>query len=331
MSQPRLTDASLAFLFLVLASCSPADDAESQPFAYRPTGGTPGGGTGAVGSVATGAGGSGVAGTTNCTNVRPTSTEWEEATCDDWARQTTECGEAWMLDNHYCDESCGRCTASNSGGATGSGGATSGSGGVVIDSSCTAGDQQVCNNESGTHCGYTYEYWKDQGSGCLVNTSDGFSVEWSNINNLLGRKGLRPGSSSQVVTYDADYNPSGNSYLCIYGWTRNPLVEYYIVDSWGDWRPPGNEGHQGTMTSDGGTYDIYRVPRTGPSIDGPNTTFTQYWSVRTAKRESGTITVGNHFDAWADLGMNMGSLYEVSMCVEGYQSSGNATVRMSMR
>jgi endo-1,4-beta-xylanase len=142
---------------------------------------------------------------------------------------------------------------------------------------------------------------------------------------------VRPGTANQIVTYEADYQPNGNSYLCVYGWTKGPLVEYYIVDSWGSWRPPGGEGHMGTVSSDGGTYDIYRTQRVNqPSIEG-NTTFYQFWSVRTAKRTSGTITVANHFNAWASNGMNMGSLYEVSMTVEGYQSSGTADVRMSIK
>jgi endo-1,4-beta-xylanase len=230
--------------------------------------------------------------------------------------------------------SAGRGGTAGTGGTAGRGGTggTAGTGGAAGTggNTCTEANKQVCNNEIGTHCGYTYEYWKDQGSGCLVNTNDGFSVDWSNINNLLGRKGLRPGSMNQIVTYDANYQPNGNSYLCVYGWTKSPLVEYYIVDSWGSWRPPGATS-MGTINSDGGTYDIYRTERVNqPSIEGTRT-FSQYWSVRTQKRASGTITVANHFGAWASRGMNMGSLYEVSMTVEGYQSSGTADVNFSMR
>jgi hypothetical protein len=192
--------------------------------------------------------------------------------------------------------------------------------------------QQICNNTVGTQGEWTYEYWKDNGNGCMVLGSGGaFSCDWSNINNLLARKGLRPGTKDLKVTYTADYQPNGNSYLCVYGWTKSPLVEYYIVDSWGTWRPPGGEGFQGTVSADGATYDIYKTMRYNqPSIEGTQT-FPQFWSVRQQKRTSGTITVGTHFNAWAGKGMTMGNLYEVSFCVEGYQSSGKANISsMSM-
>lgn len=127
------------------------------------------------------------------------------------------------------------------------------------------------------------------------------------------------------IDYGCYYQPKGNSYLCVYGWSRNPLVEYYIVDSWGTWRPPGASS-KGQITVDGGTYDVYETTRYNqPSIDG-NTTFKQYWSVRTSKRTSGTISVTEHFKKWESLGMPMGKLYEVALNVEGYQSSGYADV-----
>jgi len=220
-----------------------------------------------------------------------------------------------------------------SGGAAAGGRASGGNtaaGGGGPASTCTDANKTVSNNGTGKHCGYTYEYWKDSGNGTLILKPDGFSVDWSGVNDLLGRKGIRPGSGNLVVNYQADYQPNGNSYLCVYGWTRNPLVEYYIVDSWGNWRPPGGQGLVGTVTSDGGTYDIYKIAKTGPSIDG-NGAFTQYWSVRQAKKTSGVITIANHLTAWKDKGMPMGSFYEVSMTVEGYQSSGKADIKFTMQ
>jgi endo-1,4-beta-xylanase len=193
---------------------------------------------------------------------------------------------------------------------------------------CTDPDKTVTGG-SGKHCCYTYENWVGSGSASMTLKTDGFSVNWSNAQ-FVGREGIRPGSGDLVVDYSASFQPNGNGYLCVYGWTTNPLVEYYVLDSWGSYKPPGGSS-LGTVTSDGGTYDIYKSMRNNqPSIQG-TATFPQYWSVRQQKRTSGTITMANHIKAWAGKSMPMGTFYEVSMTVEGYQSSGTADVKFSMK
>ena len=179
----------------------------------------------------------------------------------------------------------------------------------------------ISNNATGVQGDYHIEYWKDNGSGSMTLGEDcGFSCQWGQVGNILFRKGIRPGGRDLIVSYEADYQPQGNSYLSIYGWFENPLVEYYIIESWGSWKPPGVQ-KKSSFENEEGTYDIFQNSRTGPSIKG-NTTFQQYWSVRTAKRTSGIITVGDHFAAWEDAGMQIGTFYEVSFNVEAYQSPG---------
>lgn len=204
---------------------------------------------------------------------------------------------------------------------------------TMIPMTFVSGLTVLTESKIGEEDGYSYELWKDYGNTTMTLTGNGaFTCSWDNIGNALFRTGRKYGCTSTYkemdpiyIEYEADYQPNGNSYLCVYGWTRDPLIEYYIVESWGSWRPPGGSP-LGQIEVDGGTYDVYRTERVNkPSIDG-DTTFYQYWSVRTTKREKGTISVSKHFEEWEKMGLPAGKLYEAALNVEGYQSSGKATI-----
>jgi len=186
--------------------------------------------------------------------------------------------------------------------------------------------QQICSSQTGNNNGYYYSFWTNGGgSVCMTMGSGGqFSVTWSNCGNFVCGKGWNPGAV-RTVNYSGTSN--GAQSMGLYGWTKNELIEYYVADMGG-----GGEGeNKGSVTSDGGTYVIWKHQQVNqPSIVG-TATFWQYKSCRNGTRVGGTITFGNHVNAWRNAGMNLGSTWDYQiLAVEGWGgSSGNASMTVS--
>ncbi|MCW3788670.1 glycoside hydrolase family 11 protein [Plebeiibacterium sediminum] len=198
------------------------------------------------------------------------------------------------------------------------------------------GSAKLKSYQSGTDDGYFWSLWTDDKSGWVdYNNGSGgnYSVSWNYTGNFTCGKGWTTGSKTRVIGYNVgtySQNGGGGS-IAYYGWTRNPLIEYYVNEMWGGHRPDGGT-HIGTVYSDGATYDIYTNMRyQKPSIDGTQT-FRQVYSTRRSESSVGAshkITFANHANAWARSGYGLGSDMSPSaiMLTESYgTSTGNANL-----
>jgi hypothetical protein len=231
------------------------------------------------------------------------------------------------------------------GGSAGSGGAgNAGAGGKAP--TCPAGTpstggMRYCSNQKGNAGGgYSYELWKDDpGTGCMTvyGVQAKFSATWTDVDDFLARVGLefdRTRTHTQIGTLSAEFNETktddgGLTYIGVYGWTVNPLREYYILDDWGATKPAGTASDGtprtsvGTLTADGETYDVWMKTQTNkPAITGDNMTFDQYFSIRRTARQCGRISISEHFNRWTALGLQLGQLVEAKLLLEAQFNTG---------
>jgi endo-1,4-beta-xylanase len=197
--------------------------------------------------------------------------------------------------------------------------------------------------------GYSYELWKQgQGSGCMriPGVDANYSASWTAASDFLARTGLvfdRTQTPAQIGTITAQFAESfteqpvqgatSKIYVALYGWTLEPLMEYYVIEDYGDFipGPTASDGsprtNYGTLTVDDGTYDIWALPvMDRPSIIGDSSDFTQIFNVRKVRRKCGQISLSEHFAKWNAVGLTLGKLEEAMFLMEAQNNSGTINV-----
>lgn len=187
--------------------------------------------------------------------------------------------------------------------------------------------------------GYHAEIWKAVLSGdgeitCFGGDADcAFKASWYNCgdflacvgyyNGLAAKKHTELGRISAEYCYTRQGTAGAYSYIGIHGWTKTPLLEYYIVDDYFEGSSLLPTASLGTYTLDGDTYGLYKVQRyNAPSIIG-TATFSQVFAVRGTKRQCGHVSVSEHFKKWEEFGIKLGSLYECSFLCETGGGAGS--------
>jgi endo-1,4-beta-xylanase len=192
--------------------------------------------------------------------------------------------------------------------------------------------QTVTNNGTGTNNGYFYSLYTSGGSSTMTfplnaQYPGNYAITWSGVGDMVGGKGWRTGGNMSV-----GYNVGaarGYNTISVYGWTTNPLVEYYITE-FGQLFT-ANATFKGTVSSDGHTYSTYEHLQVNqPSIVG-TATFQQYldaWG-GSSMGSNHTVTTGTHFSHWQSLGMPLGAFNYMILATEAYNGASgsvNATV-----
>lgn len=196
----------------------------------------------------------------------------------------------------------------------------------------SASAQTIHNNGTGTDHGFFYSLFTSGGSATMTFPVAGtypgnYAISWSGVNDVVGGKGWNPGGS-RTVGYNVGA-ASGYNSISVYGWTTNPLVEYYMCELGSLFT--GNATFKGSVSSDGHTYNTYIHQQVNqPSIIG-TATFNQYldnWG-GSSTGSNHQVTTGNHFNHWRSLGMNLGNFNYMILGTEafgGRSGSVNATV-----
>jgi hypothetical protein len=192
---------------------------------------------------------------------------------------------------------------------------------------------QTCSggNCNGTADGLGYGIWESGSGGSITyfTTAHAFSASWTASSaDFLAHLGLdfRPAKASTAYgTIVADFsevkkvtsNPPWSS-IGMYGWMNSPCIEWYINED--SFNGMGGRGSV-SATIDGATYYLTTQTTTGTGganacESGHTGSWTQIHSTRATARQCGTITVSDHFKAWAAQGWSLGSLTMVHINVE---------------
>jgi len=195
----------------------------------------------------------------------------------------------------------------------------------AADPNADAPDFELTNTTLVRRQDYNQNY-KTSGNVQFSPSNNGYKVTFSNAGDFVVGKGWRTGTTRNIK-FEGSTNPtSGTVLVSVYGWTTNPLIEYYVQEFTSNGAGSAQGQKVGSVTCDGSVYDIWKHQQVNqPSIQGTST-FWQYISNRQSKRPgSGTVTTSCHFDAWKKLGLNLGTHNYQTLSTEGWGNAGGSS------
>ncbi len=191
---------------------------------------------------------------------------------------------------------------------------------------------EIQTDATGFNNGYFWSLYTAGGTASITQGNAGnFAINYSGVNDVVGGKGWNPGSA-RTVNYNIGSQTGSYDFVGVYGWTRSPLIEYYVVErGFMPWNY-GNNAAVNYMTSDGHQYRFCKHQQVNqPSIIG-TATFWQYidnWGGATTGSNR-SINMANHINNWRSRGgQGFGSYDYMILAVEAFGGKSgyiNATV-----
>lgn len=175
-----------------------------------------------------------------------------------------------------------------------------------INESALRGEaHRVTTNQQGavSGTGYNFELWSADGTYSMTYYDDGtFKAEWSEVWDYVARVGLRSDVNNAYktgnYTVDFKFTKSGNTpfgYIGVHGLAEEPQAEYFIVD---DWFGEIDEAYIGPKLGeyelDDAKYSVHAFLRDNVESWTGASTYVQYFAVREAPRQCGTISASAH-------------------------------------
>lgn len=165
---------------------------------------------------------------------------------------------------------------------------------------------RVTTNQQGSVSGtaLNFELWSADGTYSMTYYDNGtFKAEWSDVWDYVARVGLHDDGKNVNYktgnyTVDFKFTKSGDTpygYIGVHGLAEEPQAEYFIVD---DWFGEINEAYIGPKLGeyelDDAKYSVHAFLRDNVESWTGTSTYVQYFAVREAPRQCGTISVSAH-------------------------------------
>ena len=111
----------------------------------------------------------------------------------------------------------------------------------------------ISTESTGNSNGFFWSLYREGGSASITQGSAGnFAISYSNVTDVVGGKGWNPGSA-RTIGYNVGALSGSYNFVGIYGWTTNPLIEFYVAEK----GSVTGGTFVNSVSSDGHSYSFY--------------------------------------------------------------------------